>query len=55
MDIQGTQYETWIQWNIIISMIASRAYLQQKGLQRVNNRLFHMNKPVDSSDSTRYL
>jgi len=29
MDIQGTQYETWIQWNIIISMIASRAYLQQ--------------------------
>ena len=22
----------------------------EKGLQRVNNRLFHMNKPMDSSD-----
>ena len=27
----------------------------EKGLQRVNNRLFHMDKPMDSLDSTRYL
>ena len=26
----------------------------EKGLQRVNNWLFHTNKPVDSLDSTRY-
>ena len=27
----------------------------EKGLQRVNNRLFHMDKPMDSSDLTYYL
>ena len=27
----------------------------EKGLQRVNNRLFHMDKPMDSLDLTYYL
>ena len=27
----------------------------ENGLQRVNNRLFHMDKPMDSSDLTYYL
>ena len=27
----------------------------EKGLHRVNNRLFHMDKPMDSSDLTCYL
>ena len=27
----------------------------EKGLQRVNNRLFHMDKPMDSSDLSYYL
>ena len=27
----------------------------EKGLQRVNNRLFHMDKPIDSSHLTYYL
>ena len=27
----------------------------EKGLQRVSNQLFHMDKPMDSSDLTYYL
>ena len=35
--------------------LAKIANSGEKGLQRVNNRLFHTDKPMDSSDLTCYL